>query len=1001
MTIRRSRTYAHHVLAIALASCWTATATAQEGPVPAAPADASQAEDAAPGEDIVVTGSLIAGTRQDDAQPVDVYGAEDIQKSGISSSVEFLKQLPSVGSVNGDTNLARAPGQQALGTINLRNLGAERNLVLLNGKRTITAPGTGFTDTNLIPMFALARVEVLKDGAAATYGSDAISGVANFITRRNFDGLELQGNYTWIKGSNGDYQLSALFGRKFENGSFMIGVGHQVRSQLQITDRDFTQQPVSVNSQRWSRLGNPGTYNTRLGDISQGRNGAIITRALDGSAIGACQATGGTLGTSSGAPVCLLAADFGNLVEPEQRWQVYAQADADLSSDFRLHAEALYAQTIQSDIRYPPNFSPVQGPLGPGLANGFFVPSSNPGYRAFITQSGLAGTAADPFTAGTPANLQGSYASILSFVPNGNGGADELFGGTGGASANARNSAFRVSGGVEWDISSALKFRGDLTYFDARRKVTVPDIVSQRLQAALEGFGGASCNRATGTAGVGNCLYFNPFINSQPRNPAQGLTNPGFVAGNANSREVLDYLYQPTGNALRQSAFIADGVISGDTGIELGGGSVKFAIGGQFRSVSYTTDPINALSNAEISPCPIAGQLTCQFPVGPFLLLQPSLEGRFSQQVYAAFAEVAVPIFETLEVTGAIRFEDYGGGVGSTLNPKGSVRWQVADFLTLRGSASTTFRGPPPNLVGRGRIGGPLLQMEAIGGNFRPTDNFGNPNVKPETAFTFNIGAVVNTGGFSASVDYWSYDFKDALTNTPPQGVANAVGNGPGSGAQLVNCSHPLAYLITFTGNNCVQGVTTANEIQRIRTDVTNGPGIKTSGIDFGINYVTGLGSGRLTLGLEGSYVLRYDVSPFTVGGVQFLRGFKAVGFSNFDRGAPSISRLKGNLFANYAMDWVNLRYVMDYVSGTRDNRGPIDTGAGISNFGVAPSDFVRHNIVGVFDLPFDFAKVQLTVGVDNITDEDPPAARLELGYNAFVGDPLGRTYKLGLRVGF
>ncbi len=996
MTKLHSRTYAPHIFAIALASCWATSASAQEA---AAPADAAQAEDVAPGDDIVVTGSLIAGTRQDDAQPVDVYGAEDIQKSGISSSVEFLKQLPSVGSVAGDANVARAGGQQAIGTINLRNLGAERNLVLLNGKRTITTPGTNYTDTNLIPMFALARVEVLKDGAAATYGSDAISGVANFITRRNFDGLELNANYTGIHRSDGDYQLSALFGKKFENGSFMIGVGHQVRSQLRTVDRDFTQMPYTTNPQRWSTLGNPGTYLARLGNISQGRNGTTVGLALDGSAIGACQATGGTLGTLSGAPSCLLAADFGNLVEPERRWQVYAQADAELSSDFRVHVEGLYAQTTQSDIRYPPAFPPVQGPLGPGVANGYFVPSSNPGYRAFITQSGLAGGPADPFTAGTPANLLGSYASVLFFVPIGNGGADELFGGNGGASGYARNSAFRVSGGVEWDISSALKFRGDLTYFDARRELVVSDIVSQRLQAALEGFGGASCNRATGTAGVGNCLYFNPFINSQPRNPAQGLTNPGFVAGNANSREVLDYIYQPTGNRLRQNAFIADGVISGDTGIELGGGSVKFAIGGQYRSVGYTTDPLNALSNAEISPCPIAGQLTCPFPVGPFILLGPSLEGRFSQQVYSAFAEVAVPITEALEVTGAIRFEDYGGGVGSTINPKGSVRWQVADFLTLRGSAGTTFRGPPPSSVGVGRIGGPLLQIEAIGGAFRPTDNYGNPNVRPETAFTFNIGAVVNTGGFSASVDYWSYDFKDALTSTPVQGVANAVGNGPGSGAQFVNCSHPLAYLITFTGNSCVQGVTTANEIQRIRTDVTNGPGIKTSGLDFGINYSAPFASGRITLGAEGSYVFRYDVSPFRAGGVQFLAGFKAAGFANFDRNTPSISRLKGNLFANYSTSNMNLRYVVDYVSGVRDNRGPVSTPAGVTNYGVAGEDFIRHNVVGVFDLPFDFAKLQLTVGVDNITNEDPPAARLELGYNAFVGDPLGRTYKLGLRL--
>ena len=138
---------------------------------------------------IIVTGSYIRGTPEDAALPVDVFNSADLEKSGTTSPLEFIKDLPSVGPVLGDSNQfsAAAQGFQGNGSINLRSLGSTRTLVLFNGRRTIQAPGDGFADTQLVPLFALDRIEILKDGAAATYGSDAIAGVANFVTKQNFD----------------------------------------------------------------------------------------------------------------------------------------------------------------------------------------------------------------------------------------------------------------------------------------------------------------------------------------------------------------------------------------------------------------------------------------------------------------------------------------------------------------------------------------------------------------------------------------------------------------------------------------------------------------------------------------------------------------------------------------------------------------------------------------------------------------------------------------------
>ena len=165
-------------------------------------------------EEVVVTGSLIAGTPEDAALPVDVISQEDLQRQGSPTTVELLKSLSVSSGVLGDTNQfdTRAQGSEGSGSVNLRGLGAQRTLVLLNGRRMSPNPfgqaAAGIVDTNTIPAAAIGRVEVLKEGAAATYGSDAIAGVVNFITRKNFEGAEVGASYRYIDGSKGDYNAS-------------------------------------------------------------------------------------------------------------------------------------------------------------------------------------------------------------------------------------------------------------------------------------------------------------------------------------------------------------------------------------------------------------------------------------------------------------------------------------------------------------------------------------------------------------------------------------------------------------------------------------------------------------------------------------------------------------------------------------------------------------------------------------------------------------------------
>ncbi|MFN9927208.1 MAG: TonB-dependent receptor plug domain-containing protein, partial [Phenylobacterium sp.] len=185
-------------------------------------------------EEVVVTGSFIAGTPEDSALPVDVLSQADLEKQGSPTVVQLVKTITASQSSLGESN--RYNGGAGTATINLRGFGAARTLTLMNGRRLADSPAAAFqgggANLNFIPTAAVGRIEILKDGAAATSGSDAIGGVVNFITRRDLDGLEIDGEYALIDGSNGDYSANAAWGKKFDNGNVLLTAGYRHRSRL-------------------------------------------------------------------------------------------------------------------------------------------------------------------------------------------------------------------------------------------------------------------------------------------------------------------------------------------------------------------------------------------------------------------------------------------------------------------------------------------------------------------------------------------------------------------------------------------------------------------------------------------------------------------------------------------------------------------------------------------------------------------------------------------------
>ena len=194
-----------------------------------------------------------------------------------------------------------------------------------------------------------------------------------------------------------------------------------------------------------------------------------------------------------------------------------------------------------------------------------------------------------------------------------------------------------------------------------------------------------------------------------------------------------------------------------------GGGSVGYAAGFQVRRETFVVEP-NAVSNLAITPGPTG--------TGPFSFLAGGNARDEDQTIYALFGELQIPLFENVDVQAAMRYEDYGGEVGSTFDPKVAAKWQVSDTLALRGSAQTSFRGPTLNQLGGV---GTTLQFIAPTGAFKAVDQFGNPNLDPESAFSFNLGAIFETGGFFASLDYYNFDFSDPIIVEDQNEIVNSA----------------------------------------------------------------------------------------------------------------------------------------------------------------------------------------------------------------------------------
>ncbi len=915
-------------------------------------------------EEVVITGSLIRGEATDAATNVSVFDRDSMDMQNTPSITDFVKNLSFSSGVDGDSNQFQSNATEGLSNVNLRGLGPNRTLVLINGQRQVAVPvrlGAGrFVDTNSIPSAAVERVEILKEGAAATYGSDAIGGVVNFITRSSFEGFEIQGGYTDIEDSDGDMNLSAIFGTQIGDFDWVTSVGYSGRNKLQQRDRGWSSTPDGSNFPYggYSSIGNPGTFYPFLDTNPDGDGLGLDTILSGGIPDPACEA----LGSDNQGGACRFQyTQFDNLVEDEDHYQIFSELNGELASGAGIHLEFLYAKTEvpnwATSPSYPPQLliDPVQK-----------VTPDHPAWDSFME------TYPD-FIGGLPAAPD--YLIMRGRV-NGAGA-------KGPRTGERDYETWRIAGSMDGQINDDVGYSVAIAYSHSEGGFESLDASIANTKLAFNGYGGEGCGAtlnndesisANGAVpGQGNCGYFNPFSSAIESGYYGQFPNANYEAEFANSQELQNWIDEDW------KQFGENDLITAEFVLQQSVENIDIAYGMQIRHNEVKQDP-GDLNNTALNPCRVPGYTDCVNKTGLHSFLGSSTAYDLDQTVYAGFAEAAIELTESFTATVGVRYEDYGHGK-DTFDPKLSVQYHINDNLSLRGSVQTTFRGPSPNDLDEGSSTALSFVLSTLA--FKAIDTTGNPDLDPESAFTYNFGAVYSSESLNASIDYWAFEFENPIVVESFGQLADAYAAG-GAAKEAVQSQ------ITCQGG-IRDGSCTSAGIERIQANIINGPETETDGIDFYVDYAMDVGGSQVNIGLEGTYTLSYDVDAYYKGGVLIADAYEAAGYYNFVNGQRPIQDLKSRAHINVGIGAsMNALLYINYISDYDDQRTDLPNGdTGIDS--QTTMDF--HFTASLMD-----DALSLTASVINLSDEEPPIAYGDLMYDGYTHNALGRMYKVGFK---
>ncbi len=816
------------------------------GSLAASPAFAQGTAPAAPAEEdtIIVTGTLISNPNLTSSSPVTAVGAEELQLRQTNTAEQILREIPGVIPGNGQQV---NNGQSSAGsTLNLRGLGSNRNLVLLDGQRTVPANSAGTVDLNNIPLALVDRVDVLTGGASTTYGADAIAGVVNFITKRDFAGFAAQvSEQISEKGDGNTLRADITIGANFDDGrgNAVLGIGYIETDPIYQGDRDISLFGISSTS----GVASGSSFTSTPTVLSS----TIYAPVVAGS--------GGDIQINpTGSALVPYYSGFNfnpyNIFQtPYRRYNAYASARYEISDSIEVYSRAMFSKNTTQSIIAPSGI----------FGNSLTINPTNPYLTGTIKDqvclaNGFATVAA--CNAAPSLNLGSVYRRAVELGPR---------------VSTYITTVFDYSAGARFSITDTLKFDLYGSYGESENVETRGGYyANSRVQQAL-----LANNTTTCINTANSCVPLNIF------GPAGSITAAmnGFVGGLTSSVTNKATLAQ------------AHGVLTGDFGFTVPSASdpVSFAAGGEYRKYGAQRIPDNL---AQV-PGELGGAGGAVLP----------LNGGYD--VYEAFGELIAPIakdqpfFNELTLEAGIRYSKYkveaaGNPSFSATTYKGGLTWAPVKALKFRGNYQRAVRAPniaelfAPSVTGLTSLlvdpcagaapvgnanltavclaqGAPLASIGAIAnpsaGQANATGG-GNPNIKPEVADTFTVGVILRPDeiipNLTLSVDYYDIRVNNAITTaTSSDVIAACFGNITAASATSAACTT----IGRNPSNGRLSGTSTATvPILGLPTPLTNNGRLATSGIDFKVAWRHDFGAVKFNYDFAGNWTrtAQFRASP-------------------------------------------------------------------------------------------------------------------------------------------
>lgn len=931
-------------------------------PMVSAPALAQTQSDGAENENaIVVTGSRIQRNGMNAPTPVTVIGEEQLEQIAPTTLAEGLSQLPQF--LNSDTPATTGisySGNAGASYLNLRSLGASRTLVLLDGRRVVPATRLGTADIGTFPQALVKQVDVVTGGASAAYGSDAVTGVVNFVLDDKFEGLKgrAQGGISG-RGDDKNYMLSLA-------GGFALGENTHVV----LSAEYFSTEGVEDYRDRdwfegWASIANPAYPNGPREIIVKNVHARVLTHGgliSSGPLAGTQFLEGGVPApfyngdyVTTSSQVGGSGVDIGRyfqLAPKNNRGSFFAHVTHDFSSSLKGYVQFLYGRTRQNwhgtaAGEYPPIWA-----LTIYRDNAFLPESIGQKMDEAGITSFQMGRMADPYA-------EGGDFPFNRYQMNG-----DFYSATAGLEGNVGT----------WRWQTYYQFGLSDQFINVYNNPRL-DRLFQAVDAVIDPGSGRIVCSSTLVEGANGCVPLNMFGPGSP------------------SDEAIDWIL---GNAIQDQRIkqhFVEASIQGEP-FATWAGDVSVAAGAAYRkeTLRQRTNAESMLAMPELPgqdlfpdipsanyrglPAAYAAPKT-----GPFERGNPRpIAGGYD--VWEVFGEVFVPLAvdrpfaRSLDVSGAVRYAEYQGSGGVT-TWKGGVTWAPFDGLKLRATRSRDIRAP--NLRERFEYAG------GAGAARDPENNNesftfisisgGNPNARPEKADTLTFGAVVQPAfvpGLALSVDYYDIKLKGALAQL---GIQTIVDNCY-AGSQLA-CNQ-------ITRNQ-------DNMIVQVNNTFLNIAESRTRGVDFELDYRMPVGNGDLNFRLLGTYI---DELSFTEPGVSTIDRAGQTGPCS-DNCAP---HWQGNANVTFKQGPITLFVQERFVGAGKYNStwGPKD----ISDNTVSAAFYTDARVA--YDFSVGKGKWQAFASVTNLFDRPPELAPdfftfATLHTNGNLFDQIGRRFTLGV----